>query len=280
MSLGKRLRRVVIDILDFRDRRSLAPISADELHQDLLLLSFRIVGVVSLRRHRETVVVSCWINLTEFPSPLCVAKISLGGLVELAHGIGLRGWTRKALSTSPLLSSLPPDLKRREQLDDNELVDWLRRPVSIARKEVVFTNAFRRWGSGGRMARLCKQGGGARAKGRLLYCGSVQFAIERSDQVLESSGGSFDVPKICDPACGSGQFLVHCAEALSLRLEHREGCADPASTVIAHSLYGIDLDPVAVENCRFALLERCANPDAVWQLVWEHVRQGDTLTIL
>ena len=207
-------------------------------------------------------------------------------MVELAHGIGLRGaGLERQLSTSPLLSSLPPDLKRREQLDDNELVDWLRRLSQHSHEErgriyERFLSLGLGWKNG--KVGFVNRAGGARKQRGVYYTPAdlVQFAIERSDQVLESSGGSFDVPKICDPACGSGQFLVHCAEALSLRLEHREGCADPASTVIAHSLYGIDLDPVAVENCRFALLERCANPDAVWQLVWEHVRQGDTPTTL
>ena len=78
---------------DFRDRRSLAPISADELHQTYFLFRIAVSVCVVIAK---TVVVSCWINLTEFPSSLCVAKISLGVVwLSLRMALGYAGLDSK-----------------------------------------------------------------------------------------------------------------------------------------------------------------------------------------
>lgn len=75
--------------------------------------------------------------------------------------------------------------------------------------------------------------------------------------------------RVCDPACGSGRFLVAAAQRLAAhvaahrvatrrahapiediaRREHEQALAD----VVRHCIRGVDLNPMAVEICRFSL---------------------------
>ena len=67
---------------------------------------------------------------------------------------------------------------------------------------------------------------------------------------------------VCDPACGSGHFLLAAAERLagelaSVRADGREPSVTEVRQarrdVIAHCLYGVDLNPMAVDLCKVAL---------------------------
>jgi hypothetical protein len=68
--------------------------------------------------------------------------------------------------------------------------------------------------------------------------------------------------KICDPACGSGHFLLAAARRLGkevARLETGELQPGPepirraVRQVIQHCIYGVDLNPLAVDLCKVAL---------------------------
>jgi hypothetical protein len=68
--------------------------------------------------------------------------------------------------------------------------------------------------------------------------------------------------RILDPACGSGHFLLAAARRLGKELAKiRSGEEEPAPErvreairdVVAHCLYGVDKNPLAVELCRVAL---------------------------
>ncbi len=63
-------------------------------------------------------------------------------------------------------------------------------------------------------------------------------------------------PRVLDPACGSGAFLVHALEALASARIAR-GDARPVSAVrrdvLARSIFGVDLDPMAVWLCQLRL---------------------------
>jgi hypothetical protein len=68
--------------------------------------------------------------------------------------------------------------------------------------------------------------------------------------------------KVCDRACGSGHFLVTAAKRMAKRLASiRTDEAEPSPEhiqealrdVIAHSIYGVDSNPTAVELCKFSL---------------------------
>lgn len=68
--------------------------------------------------------------------------------------------------------------------------------------------------------------------------------------------------RVCDPACGSGHFLLAAARALGRELARvRSGENEPSPgeyraavrDVIAHCIYGVDKNPLAVELCKVAL---------------------------
>jgi hypothetical protein len=68
--------------------------------------------------------------------------------------------------------------------------------------------------------------------------------------------------KVCDPACGSGHFLLAAARRIGKELARiRTGEAQPGATalreairdVIQHCIYGVDLNPLAVDLCKVAL---------------------------
>lgn len=68
--------------------------------------------------------------------------------------------------------------------------------------------------------------------------------------------------KVCDPACGSGHFLIAAAHRMARRLASvRTGDEEPSPDairvalrdVIGHCLYGVDVNPMAVELCKVNL---------------------------
>ena len=68
--------------------------------------------------------------------------------------------------------------------------------------------------------------------------------------------------KVCDPACGSGHFLLAASRRIGkelARIRSKEDEPSPESfrlavrDVIAHCIYGVDLNPLAVDLCKLAL---------------------------
>jgi hypothetical protein len=68
--------------------------------------------------------------------------------------------------------------------------------------------------------------------------------------------------KVCDPACGSGHFLLAAARRIGKELAKvRTGEAAPSPEplreatrdVIQHCIYGVDINPLAVDLCKVAL---------------------------
>ena len=67
---------------------------------------------------------------------------------------------------------------------------------------------------------------------------------------------------VCDPACGSGHFLLAAARRIGKELARvRTGESQPGvepireaiRDVIQHCIYGVDLNPLAVDLCKVAL---------------------------
>ena len=67
---------------------------------------------------------------------------------------------------------------------------------------------------------------------------------------------------VCDPACGSGHFLLEAARRLGKELARiRVGEDEPTPEqfhvavrdVISHCIYGVDQNPLAVDLCKLAL---------------------------
>ena len=91
---------------------------------------------------------------------------------------------------------------------------------------------------------------------------------------------------VCDPACGSGHFLLAAARRLAERLaEVRavDGAPTPADfrhalrEVTSRCIYGVDLNPMAVELCRVALWLETIDPGKPLGFLNHHIRCGNSL---
>lgn len=94
--------------------------------------------------------------------------------------------------------------------------------------------------------------------------------------------------RVLDPACGSGAFLVHMLEKIAaLRKEHGESgsVADIRRRVLTSSIFGVDLNPMAVWLCELRLWLSIvietdgADPMRIAPLpnLDRHIRVGDSL---
>lgn len=91
---------------------------------------------------------------------------------------------------------------------------------------------------------------------------------------------------ICDPACGSGHFLLAAGRYVARVLAQvRSGEAEPAAEayqhalrdVIQHCLYGVDKNPLAVELCKVALWIEGHEVGRPLSFLDHRIRCGDSL---
>ncbi|MCL5942630.1 MAG: N-6 DNA methylase [Actinobacteria bacterium] len=92
--------------------------------------------------------------------------------------------------------------------------------------------------------------------------------------------------KVCDPACGSGHFLVAAAHRIAKRLATvRTGDEEPSPEaqraalrdVIGHCLYGVDLNPMAVELCKVSLWMEALEPGKPLSFLDHRILCGNSL---
>lgn len=92
--------------------------------------------------------------------------------------------------------------------------------------------------------------------------------------------------KVCDPACGSGHFLVAAARRIAKRLASvRSGDEEPSPKelqralrdVVGHCIYGVDLNPMAVELCKVSLWMEAIEPGKPLSFLDSHIQQGNAL---
>lgn len=92
--------------------------------------------------------------------------------------------------------------------------------------------------------------------------------------------------KICDPASGSGHFLVAAARRVAKHLAaQRTGEEEPAPEqqrtalrdVIAKCIYGVDINPMAVELCKISLWMEALEPGKPLSFLDHHIKQGNSL---
>lgn len=92
--------------------------------------------------------------------------------------------------------------------------------------------------------------------------------------------------RVCDPAAGSGHFLLAAARRLGKELARiRTGEDEPAPErvreairdVVAHGIYGIDKNPLAVELCRVALWLEAHAEGKPLTFLDHRIRCGDSL---
>lgn len=91
---------------------------------------------------------------------------------------------------------------------------------------------------------------------------------------------------VCDPACGSGHFLLAAARRIAdevALLRAAEGSPSEDDfrhalrDVVAHCIYGVDKNPMAVELARTALWLEAYTPDRPLTFIDHHLRLGDAL---
>lgn len=95
---------------------------------------------------------------------------------------------------------------------------------------------------------------------------------------------------VCDPACGSGHFLLSAGRRLADEValhraaaEREGGAPTPADyrhalrDVVGHCLYGVDKNPMAIQLAKTALWLEAYSPDRPLSFVDHHLRVGDAL---
>ncbi|THA67086.1 SAM-dependent DNA methyltransferase [Streptomyces sp. A0958] len=91
---------------------------------------------------------------------------------------------------------------------------------------------------------------------------------------------------VCDPACGSGHFLVAAARRIAKRVAAvREDNPEPTPgavrhalhEVVAHCVYGVDLNPMAVELAKVSLWLEALEPGRPLGFLDAHLKHGNAL---
>ncbi len=92
--------------------------------------------------------------------------------------------------------------------------------------------------------------------------------------------------KVCDPACGSGHFLIAAAKRMASRLTSVRAEGDEPSPdmfhrairdVIGRCIYGVDINPMAVELCKVSLWMEALEPGKPLSFLDHHIRAGNSL---
>jgi hypothetical protein len=92
--------------------------------------------------------------------------------------------------------------------------------------------------------------------------------------------------KICDPACGSGHFLIAAANRMALHLARLETQdTEPTTLQIQHAkrqiigrcIYGVDIKEMAVELCKVSLWMETLEPGKPLSFLENHIKCGNSL---
>lgn len=92
--------------------------------------------------------------------------------------------------------------------------------------------------------------------------------------------------KVCDPACGSGHFLIAAAHRLARHLARaRTGENEPSPKdhqhalrdIIGRCIYGVDMNPMAVELCQVSLWIEALEPGRPLSFLEHHIQCGNSL---
>jgi len=92
--------------------------------------------------------------------------------------------------------------------------------------------------------------------------------------------------KVVDPACGSGHFLISAAHRIGKHLAMiRTGEVEPPPEqrrkalrdVVSHCIYGVDVNPLAVELCKVALWIETLDPGRPLGFLDHHIKCGNSL---
>ncbi|MFC3833954.1 MULTISPECIES: Eco57I restriction-modification methylase domain-containing protein [Deinococcus] len=123
--------------------------------------------------------------------------------------------------------------------------------------------------------------------------GLIELLLESAlDPVIEQALAKPDpvaalkALKVIDPACGSGHFILAAARRIGLALARvtqdvthpsPAQLRDATRTVIAHCIYGVDINPMAIELARVALWLESAVPGKPLAFLDHRLRVGNSL---
>ena len=90
---------------------------------------------------------------------------------------------------------------------------------------------------------------------------------------------------VVDPACGSGHFLLAAARRLAAHVARLQAAGTPSAGQYRHALrqvvgrciYGVDLNPMAVELCRVSLWMETVEPGRPLSFLDSHIQRGNAL---
>ena len=91
--------------------------------------------------------------------------------------------------------------------------------------------------------------------------------------------------RICDPACGSGHFLIGAARMVAKHLASLRVGDEPSDAeqrhalreVVSRCIYGVDLDPDAIELAKIALWMEALEPGKPLSFLDQHLQVGNSL---
>ncbi|MFV2098618.1 Eco57I restriction-modification methylase domain-containing protein [Micromonospora sp. LOL_014] len=123
----------------------------------------------------------------------------------------------------------------------------------------------------------------------------IDDAVKRAEQAATADGQPDPSDAIvsellsltvCDPACGSGHFLVAAARRIAKRVAAvRERNPEPTNDavrralheVIANCIFGVDLNPMAVELAKVSLWLEALEPGKPLSFLDAHIKHGNAL---
>ncbi|WP_326574691.1 N-6 DNA methylase [Streptomyces sp. NBC_00481] len=123
----------------------------------------------------------------------------------------------------------------------------------------------------------------------------IRDAVKRGEEAASKSGATDPADAIvnellsltvCDPACGSGHFLVASARRIAKQVAAvRERNPEPTLDAVRHALhevvarciYGVDLNPMAVELAKVSLWLEALEPGKPLGFLDAHVKHGNGL---
>ncbi|MCX5314787.1 DNA methyltransferase [Streptomyces sp. NBC_00154] len=123
----------------------------------------------------------------------------------------------------------------------------------------------------------------------------IDDALQRGEQAAAAAGrpdATADIERellsltVCDPACGSGHFLVAAARRIAKRLASvRERNPEPTAEAVRHAMhevvarcvYGVDLNPMAVELAKVSLWLEAMEPGRPLGFLDARIKHGNGL---
>ncbi|GAA0365936.1 N-6 DNA methylase [Actinoallomurus spadix] len=108
----------------------------------------------------------------------------------------------------------------------------------------------------------------------------------KSGRTVEEQERALLALTVCDPACGSGHFLVAAARRIAKRLAFvRTGDPEPSNEevrralreVVSRCIYGVDINPMAIELAKVSLWLEALEPGKPLGFLDAHLKVGNAL---